>query len=244
MRAIFNSKFPNSLEIQSIAYGNVEMISSGKELYIDFFNRMSILNSLDDDKYLSIPDIYDIMGIKPFCSRSKRSMYSYYNSGVVVGAGSGNDCIDLISDKKWMLFDLTDENMDNRAIGYCESKASFNMTGTRDGDTLTHVDEKYKKGEKEIDVIRIDKIDFSEYGVGIISMDVEGSALDVLAGATNTIKDYGPDLLVSIYHNWIEYLLVIPFLYDLGYEIEVITTANMLPSQPHLELSLLCRMKS
>lgn len=242
MRAIFQSKFPDLKRIRECAEANSKMIRSGKRAYLKFIDTIEALQEIDDGVYKSIPDIYDFVDIKfPFAPMSKRKLYEAYSSGVVVGAGSGEDCIDLIGSDNWKLFDLSDERMDNRAIGYCEKTGYFNMTGTPDGDTITSVAERYKKGLRAIQFIKIDQIDFADTGIGIISMDVEGSALDVLSGSIEVILEYKPDLLVSIYHNWMEYLLIIPMLYDLGYNIEIATTSNFSPEQPHLELTLFCK---
>jgi len=238
MRAIFQSKFPDLERIKISAEQNSEMITRNKNLYLEFSNIIEKIQNIDGDTYHSIPDIYEIIEALPFAPLSKRMLYERYDGGIVVGAGSGEDCINLIGNPDWKLFDLTDERMTNMAIGYCDSKATFNMTGTRDGDTLTNVVDKYRKDEVEIEIRKLDSLEFSE--IGLISMDVEGSALDVLAGATETLLEHEPDLLVSIYHNWIEYLLVVPYLYDLGYDIDCLVTSNMLPFQPHLELSLFC----
>lgn len=238
MRAIFQSKFPNPEKMHNFVEQNTVMISKNSYLYKNFLPIMAKIQLLDEEKYHSISDIYDTLGFKPFAPLSKRMMYSMYEGGIVVGAGSGEDCKDLIGHPDWWLYDLMDARMINTAIGYCDSKADFNMTGTRDGDTLTNVADKYVKSVQQIDIKKLDSIDFVD--IGLISMDVEGSALDVLAGATETLLKHEPDLLVSIYHNWIEYLLIVPYLYDLGYNIECVITSNMLPYQPHLELSLFC----
>ena len=129
MRAIFQSKFPDSLSICNLAFENSKMIKSGSELYLGFTSLMSRLKTFDDSTYKSIPDIYDELGIEPFTTTSKRMLYSEYNSGIVVGAGSGEECINLIGNNNWHLFDLTDNRMDNRAIGYRECTGYFNMTG-------------------------------------------------------------------------------------------------------------------
>ena len=242
MRAMFQSKFSNLPSIQEFANNNASLISSGSELYIDFLRKMEELLSVDDE-YVSIFDLYEKLGVKPAYTASKRKIYSMYNSGIVVGAGSGNDCIDIMCSHKWNLFDLTDERMINKAVGHSNTTTMFNMASTRDGDTLSGISDKHKKGDKEIEVIKIDSLVLPNR-CELISMDAEGSAIDVLQGAVGTIQKHSPDLLVSIYHNWVEYLLSVPMLYDMGYEINAISTSNVMPSQPHLELSLFCTKRS
>ena len=239
MRAIFQSKFPDLEIIKKIAIENAKMINIGADLYIDFMYKMDEIKNIKNKKYISISDIYDKLNILPFQSFSKRKFYEKYDSGIIIGAGSGEDCIDLIDNCNWGLFDLTDDRMINKAIGYCNGKGLFNKTGTRDGDTVTSVRNKYNKGKDKIEFVTIDSLLITK--LELISADVEGSALDVLAGAIKTINLFKPDLFISIYHNYIEYLLIIPFLYDLGYEINVCVTPNFTPQQPHLELTLYCK---
>ena len=128
--------------------------------------------------------------------------------------------------------------MINKAVGYKECEVEFIKTGTSDGDTVAMVDYKYVKDIEKIDMITIDSLDIRN--IDFISMDVEGAAMDALSGAAQTLIKHKPDLLISIYHNSAEYLMSVPFLYDFGYDINVIYTSNFLPWQPHLELSLFC----
>ena len=215
---------------------NSTLINTGGDLYIDFITIMEKMSGIND--YISIYDLMELLQIKPYAPVSKRKLYSNYDSGIVVGAGSGHDCIDLIDDKNWQLFDLQDNRMINNAIGYMNNDILFNKTGTSDGDTITNVSKKYNCGTKTLKMITIDSI--SNEDIKLISADVEGSAMDVLSGANQTLINYKPDLLISIYHNSSEYLMVIPLLYDLGYEINCIKTSNLSSHQPHLELSIFC----
>ena len=242
MRAMFQSKFPFRKRMLNIAKDHKKMLRSGSGLYLDFIRTMDSLIDMDDD-YVAIYDLYERLGIQPTRVMSKRATYSQYNNGIVVGAGSGNDCEELIGNKDWLLFDLTDERMINKAVGYDNTTTTFNMASTSDGDTLSGISDKHKKGDKEIEVIKIDSF-VLENRCDFISMDVEGSAIDVLQGAVGTIQKHSPDLLVSIYHNWVEYLLSVPMIYDMGYDIHAVSTSNVMPSQPHLELSLFCTKRS
>ena len=239
MRAMFQSKFPDLESISKIAEYNASMIASGAGLYCDFVRVMEELLSLDEE-YTSLFDLYERLEIALSIILSKRQVYSEYDSGIVIGAGSGEDCIDIIDNNRWRLFDLTDERMINKAVGHSNATTMFNMASTSDGDTLSGVSDKHKKGSKLIEVVKIDSLVLPNR-CGLISMDVEGGAIDVLQGAVGTIQKHGPDLLVSIYHNWVEYLLSVPMIFDMGYEIHAVSTANAMPSQPHLELSLLCK---
>ena len=49
----------------------------------------------------------------------------------------------------------------------------------------------------EVDVVTIDSMELDN--IGIVKIDVEGTELDVLKGAKDTIKDQFPDFIVEIY---------------------------------------------
>lgn len=212
---------------------NSSLLESGIQLYMDHMPLMERMLNLKND-YTSIPDLYKKLNYKTNSVFSKRFIYQFYSSGIVVGAGSGEDCIDLINDPKWFLYDLTDERMNIAAVGYQCDETKFNMVRDREGDTL--IDNNHTKDTQTIKVISIDSLALNE--CEFISIDSEGTALDVLAGAVKTIRFYKPDLIVSIYHNLVEYLQVIPFLNDLGYNMQCFKTTNFMPQQPHLELTI------
>lgn len=58
-----------------------------------------------------------------------------------------------------------------------------------------------KRGGEEVEVISIDEF-VKENGleVGLIKLDVEGSELDAVVGAKETIRTYKPVLIISLYH--------------------------------------------
>lgn len=242
MKAMRSSHFNDIDRIQVLALSNAKMIKSGAKEYVEFISLMKNMSLVSEDTYTSIPEIYETINVSPFITLSKRNLYSNYNNGVIVGAGSGEDCNELIENSEWKLFDLTDSRMTKAAVGYCVSTGSFSIVSTKQGDTVAPVKEKYKQREEKIDVLSIDSLDLTS--CSIISVDAEGLGVDVLSGALETINKFKPDLLLSIYHNWIEYLLTIPLIYDLGYEIIVVKTSNFDPHQPHLELTLLCKWKN
>lgn len=59
-----------------------------------------------------------------------------------------------------------------------------------------------------------------EIKVGLIKVDIEGAEQRFLAGAIETIKKHKPALIISIYHNWSDFLHIKKFLSDLdiGYK--------------------------
>lgn len=237
MRAMFKSQMNFNPEL---AIENLAMISNGKRFYSSFPRIIAFLSEIQEKTYIPLPKLYEALGIKPFVPQSKRLLYSNYKSGIVVGAGSSEDCKDLIGKEKWTLIDLTDKRMKNFAVGYENKNGNFMKLSESEGNTLEEVDKKYIQEKEKIQVQTLDSLDMISIKDGIISIDVEGLALDVLTGSKSIIKVFKPDLLVSIYHNWIEYLLIIPLLYDYGYTINCIMCTNPLAHQPHLELCLCC----
>lgn len=240
MRAMFKSQMDISFEKLC---SNVSMLRSGKERYIKYLEIIKALEKIENENYISLPLLYAKLGIEPFVPISKKNLYTNYSSGIIVGAGSSEDCNDLIEKHEWLLIDLKDEGMENFAIGYENKPGIFAELNNSEGDTLGLVDEKYIKEIKEIQVKTLDSlIDSSKPGHAILSIDVEGLALDVLIGAKQLLTKSKPDLLIAIYHNWLEYLLIIPLLYDYGYNIDCIMCTNPLAQQPHLELHLKCEV--
>ena len=47
-----------------------------------------------------------------------------------------------------------------------------------------------------------------EMNVGLIKVDIEGQEQNFLMGATETIKKFRPMLILSIYHNWSDFLRI------------------------------------
>ena len=238
MKSTFLSR--TKINCKTMLY-NADMIHKGRELYIKHFSIMKKLNEIDNSKYIAIPNLYEQLNIFELNLLSKRKFYESYKNGVIIGAGSGDDCIDIIKNKNFILIDLLDKRMKNYAVGYENSSGIFNSLSSSDGDTLSNVASKYKPKEQKIEIKTIDSLKLKK--CQLISMDVEGLALDVLEGSRKTIEKIKPDLFISIYHNWIEYLTIIPMLYDYGYNIECVKTANFIPSLPHLELTLSSKYK-
>ena len=80
--------------------------------------------------------------------------------------------------------------------------------------------------DKEIKVeeVTIDKfVKENNVDVGFITADVEGSEINLLEGAINTIKTQKPILCISIYHKVSDYFDIIPWIanLNLGYEFEI-----------------------
>ena len=229
---MFRSKFDFDKEL---AFYNAELMMDS-ELYVSHMEIMSGMDSLSMG-YVAIPDMHRHLYIKPFLPLSKRKLYESYDSGVVVGAG-GRDCNDLVGDNNWRLFDLTDTRMINKAVGHSNGVALFNIISDEEGNTLVDVDEKYIQSRQMIDVTNLDSIDMDS--CDLISIDAEGSGYDIIVGSLELIDKHSPDLLISIYHNWQEYLLIPPVLYDMGYDMKAVKTSPTHGNHPHLDLAILC----
>lgn len=238
MRTMFSSK--THVDKAAAKY-NASMIKEGRNIYLDHLELIEKMRFIDNSKYISIPDLYNMLGVSFTGINSKRKLYEGYSSGVIVGAGSGSDCSALIGNKDFLLVDLEDTRMHNFALGYECGRAAFNSAKSPDGSTLTSIDSKHVDSKKQIKVRTIDSLQLTS--CEIISIDAEGSGIDVLAGSVNTIYKLKPDILLSIYHNWVEYLLSVPMLYDMGYEIMCIKGTNMIPNQPQLDLCLFATYK-
>ena len=68
-----------------------------------------------------------------------------------------------------------------------------------------------KKGKSKILVDKIDNIAKNK-NIGLIKMDIEGSELSAIKGAKNTIINNHPTLLISVYHNPMDFFQIYPLL--------------------------------
>jgi hypothetical protein len=214
---------------------NVDIISSesGKALYrqqLDIFKF-----DFDESEYKTIPNIFKEIGIEPHIPFSKRQLYKEFQSGIVAGAGFNDDCKDVLNNPNWKLYDLTDErdNVINKALGHENSVAKFKKLDFSACDSLNR-----SEGGEEIEVISIDSLDFD---YDFLSIDAEGLGCDILCGAEISILKNHPTILASVYHNWHEYLMIIPMLYDMGYEIDCIKTSSSSLQYPQSELAVIAK---
>ena len=236
MRAMFLSRTKDIPSSDILI--NASMLASGEDIYVRHTMMSKKLSLINDENYIPMFDLYTDLKVEPYSPMSKRKLYKEYKSGVVVGAGSGTDCEDIIDNKNFTLIDLSDKRMHNFAAGYENKKGVFNSASLSEGDTLNSIDEKYGSDKFSIDVKTIDSLNLKR--CGLISIDAEGAGLDVLLGSLKTIENLRPNLLISIYHNWLEYLHIIPLITEFGYDIHCHKTVNFLGNQPQLELVLFC----
>lgn len=82
-------------------------------------------------------------------------------------------------------------------------------------------------------------IESNNLQIGLIKVDIEGGEPYFLKGAQNTIKKQRPYMLLSIYHNWSDFISIKPMIesWDLGYKFQVIKAID---KSIVLETLLLC----
>jgi len=93
-------------------------------------------------------------------------------------------------------------------------------------------------GKAKMEVISIDEfVNETNPSVGLIKMDVEGFELEALKGAKNTIRNFKPVLLISIYHNPKEFFETKQYIQDLvpSYKFKIKHLADIRPvGETHL----------
>lgn len=94
-----------------------------------------------------------------------------------------------------------------------------NIQGITSDPNIRSFDKEIKVQEVSIDQF----VEENHIDVGFITADVEGSEMDLLEGAINTIKNQKPILCISIYHKVSDYFEIIPWIanLNLGYKFEI-----------------------
>lgn len=85
------------------------------------------------------------------------------------------------------------------------------------------VDETDHNSEK-IQITTLDNfVADNQLQVGLIKVDIEGFEQEFLKGASNTIKQQKPALLISIYHNFDDFFYIKPLIesWQLGYKFRI-----------------------
>ena len=95
------------------------------------------------------------------------------------------------------------------------------------------------KGAHSIQITTIDEY-VSQFSlkVGLIKLDIEGYALNALNGATNTVKNFRPVLLIQIYHNGKEFFEIINYIKKLNPNYKIIIR-KLSPQSLFVELSVI-----
>lgn len=94
--------------------------------------------------------------------------------------------------------------------------------------------------KEKINITTIDEfVAKNNLNVGLIKIDTEGTELNILKGAENTIKSQKPTLIVGIYHNGQEFFEVKPLIesWNLGYKFRF---AKFNPYSFFFETTLIC----
>ena len=97
-----------------------------------------------------------------------------------------------------------------KATGDKNGKVSFLNKGNMSSKT---VDVKDSSDELSVDIVRLDN--YIDYHPTLIKMDIEGSELDSLIGATQIIKTQKPKLAICIYHMPFDFYEIPKFLKSL-----------------------------
>ena len=158
-----------------------------------------------------------------------------------IGAFIGDSALILspLTTDKVYSFEATTENYNNM-LKTIELNNLTNVVAikTAVGSENTNIDIRYEgsasssselmiKEPKYIEkcpVIRIDDyVKEHNLNVGLIKVDIEGAEQDFLKGAMQTIKEYKPTMLISIYHNIDDFLDIKPMIesWNLGYKFTI-----------------------
>lgn len=93
-----------------------------------------------------------------------------------------------------------------------------------DGDDSCTMVSKNLKTNNMVKSTTLDKfVETHNLNVGLIKVDIEGFEQDFLYGARNTIKTQRPALLISIYHNFNDFMYIKKIIqsWDLGYTFRI-----------------------
>ncbi len=158
-----------------------------------------------------------------------------------IGAFIGDSALILspLTTDKVYSFEATTENYNNM-LKTIELNNLTNVVAVKTavGSENTNIDIRYEgsasssselmiKEPKYIEkcpVIRIDDyVKEHNLNVGLIKVDIEGAEQDFLKGAMQTIKEYKPTMLISIYHNIDDFLDIKPMIesWNLGYKFTI-----------------------
>ena len=145
---------------------------------------------------------------------------------------------------KYLCKNVTSMEWQDRVVPLCKGlgdrsgSVPFDETNESGSRVLADANET-DPSSKRIDILTID--DFvSEKGLvpGLIKLDVEGFEWNVIAGAAETIRQFKPVLLISIYHTPKDFFMIKPFIerMNLGYHFAI---RKLNPSHPFAELVLI-----
>jgi FkbM family methyltransferase len=179
-----------------------------------------------------------------------------------VGAFIGDSAIffrDLCPENKIITFEPSKENYklllktlklnntqnvvaENFALGDNNNKRTILVMG----ENSKIVDD--NNGSNDFEDCKMDTLDNyvkkNNIKVGLIKVDIEGFEQYFLKGAVNTIKEQKPIMLLSIYHNYGDFIKIKPWLenLNLGYKFSIFKGIDNKGKWPTLEILLLCEV--
>lgn len=117
------------------------------------------------------------------------------NKNIMVGDTEGKICYRKLSDESISRIHIYNKGLYSHTAEL-EFSSNIGEASHISGNIPMKVEE---KNERVIQVIGIDEW-IGDKKLSVIKMDIEGSEMDALNGAQNTIKKYIPNLIICIYH--------------------------------------------
>lgn len=224
-----------------------------------FENFYSKIQKIDDNlfvyknyklpiKHFEASVFYNFHSIDKFISKEK-----IYNKNILdVGAFIGDSALvfQSLNPLKIFSFEANPLNFDlmqrtiklnnlNNVYPYCEalSDAKGSVQLSIDGSCSSIIS---KTNILSVTSNTLDNfIENNNLQIGLIKVDIEGGEPYFLKGAQNTIKKQQPYMLLSIYHNWSDFVNIKPMIesWNLGYNFQVVKAID---NSIVLETLLLC----
>lgn len=128
-----------------------------------------------------------------------------------------------IMEKTIKLNNLSNITIEKKALGDKEGRIIINTSGS-ESSIINNRPSSYD-GELEIDVTTLDSYTHTNNinNISLIKVDIEGAEQDFLRGAEQTIRQFKPILLISIYHNADDFFKIKPIIenWKLGYVFKI-----------------------
>lgn len=219
-------------------YFSGELITQKK--FKDFERNNSSRNIVDNYNFFGEYNIHSFIDL----NLNKEERKFIKNKDIIdAGAFTGDTSIPLskITEKNVYAFepfkksfDILDKNIKSNNINNIIpiNKSLGNIVGDRilylSGDNVQGLtaDSNIREYNQEIKVQETTIDNFvheNDLHVGYITVDIEGSEIDLLNGAIETIKSQKPILRISIYHKGADFFEIIPWIanLNLGYEFKI-----------------------
>ncbi len=144
-----------------------------------------------------------------------------------------------------MAFEPLPPAQDMLALNFGDRIALFPALGAHDGATTLHSNREGSAlhgamdghgGQIEVEVRTLDSV-MNGGRVDLIKMDIEGSELDALRGASTTIKTFKPKLMVETYHRYRDAFDIYRFLLSLRPDYNILLWGNWVGNLIRKEVS-------